>query len=47
LARLGCKVGFIGKVANDREGKMQLDSFKAESVDVSGITEMTMAEAVQ
>jgi len=41
LARLGCKVGFIGKVANDREGKMQLDSFKAESVDVSGITEMT------
>ena len=41
LARLGCKVGFIGKVANDREGKMQLDCFKAEGVDVSGIVEMT------
>jgi len=41
LARLGCKVGFIGKVANDREGKMQLDSFKAEGVDTSGIVEVT------
>jgi ribokinase len=41
LARLGCKVGFIGKVANDREGKMQLDCFKVEGVDVSGIVEMT------
>ena len=41
LARLGCKVGFIGKVANDREGKMQLDCFKAEGVDTSGIVEMT------
>ena len=39
LARLGCKVGFIGKVANDREGKIQLDSFKAEGVDTSGIVE--------
>jgi ribokinase len=41
LARLGCKVGFIGKVANDREGKMQLDCFKAEGVDTSGIVETT------
>jgi ribokinase len=41
LARLGCKVGFIGKVANDREGKMQLDSFKDEGVDTSGIVEAT------
>ena len=41
LARLGCKVGFIGKVANDREGKMQLECFKAEGVDTSGIVEMT------
>ena len=40
LARLGCKVGFIGKVANDREGKMQLDCFKAEGVDTSGIVEV-------
>ncbi len=39
LARLGCKVGFIGKVANDREGKMQLDCLKGEGVDTSGIAE--------
>jgi len=39
LARLGCKVGFIGKVANDREGKMQLDCFKTEGVDTNGIAE--------
>jgi ribokinase len=38
LARLGCKVGFIGKVASDHEGKLQLDCFKAEGVDTEGIT---------
>jgi ribokinase len=37
LARLGCKTGFIGKVAEDREGKMQLDAFKAEGVNTDGI----------
>ena len=37
LARLGCKVGFIGKVASDREGKMQIDCFKKEGVDTSGV----------
>jgi ribokinase len=37
LARLGCKTGFIGKVANDREGKMQIDCFSSEGVDTSGI----------
>ena len=37
LARLGCKVGFIGKVASDREGKLQLDCFSAEGVDTNGI----------
>ena len=37
LARLGCKVGFIGKVANDREGKLQLDCFSMEGVDTNGI----------
>ncbi|MCW3995487.1 MAG: carbohydrate kinase family protein [Candidatus Bathyarchaeota archaeon] len=37
LARLGCKVGFIGKVADDREGKMQIDCFRAEGVDTDGI----------
>ena len=38
LARLGCRVGFIGKVARDREGKMLVDGFQRERVDVSGIT---------
>jgi len=38
LARLGCKVGFIGKVAEDREGKMLLKDFHAEGVDTSGVT---------
>jgi ribokinase len=38
LVRLGCKVGFIGKVADDREGKLQLDSFKTEGVNTDGIT---------
>jgi len=37
LARLGCKVGFIGKVANDREGKMLVEDFRREGVDTSGI----------
>jgi ribokinase len=37
LARLGCKVGFIGKVANDREGNLQIDCFKTEGVDIHGI----------
>jgi len=37
LARLGCKVGFVGKVANDREGEMLLEDFRRESVDTNGI----------
>lgn len=37
LARLGIKVGFIGKVADDHEGKLQIDCFNSESVDVNGI----------
>ena len=40
LARLGCKVGFIGKVASDREGKLQIDCFKTEGVDTNGIIEV-------
>jgi len=38
LARLGCKVGFIGKVADDREGEMLLEDFRREGVDINGIT---------
>jgi ribokinase len=45
LARLGCKVGFIGKVANDREGKMQIDCFKTEGVDTSGIIVATKGKS--
>ncbi|MEM2970953.1 MAG: carbohydrate kinase family protein [Candidatus Bathyarchaeia archaeon] len=37
LARLGCKVGFIGKVAGDREGKMIIEDFQREGVDTNGI----------
>jgi ribokinase len=37
LARLGCKVGFIGKVAMDREGKMLIEDFRREGVDTKGI----------
>ena len=37
LARLGCKVGFIGKVANDPEGKLLIDCFKTEGVDTNGV----------
>ena len=37
LARLGCKVGFIGKVADDREGKMLVKDFCIEGVDTKGI----------
>jgi len=37
LARLGCKTGFIGKVADDREGRMLIEDFKREGVDASGI----------
>jgi ribokinase len=38
LARLGLKTGYIGKVANDSEGRLLLKDFKRENVDTSGIT---------
>ncbi len=37
LARLGCKVGFIGKVANDKEGRMLIEDFRREGVNTRGI----------
>jgi ribokinase len=37
LARLGCNVGFIGKVADDREGKMLVEDFCREGVDIKGV----------
>ena len=38
LARLELKIGFIGKVASDREGTFLLNDFREEGVDVNGIT---------
>ena len=37
LARLGLKVGFIGKVAENREGRLLLKDFEDEEVDTNGI----------
>jgi ribokinase len=37
LARLGCKVSFIGKVGADEEGRMLLESFREEGVDTTMI----------
>ena len=37
LARLGLSVGFIGKIAEDREGKLLLKDFEDEQVDTHGI----------
>ena len=37
LARLNCKVGFVGKVGEDREGAMQVDGFRREGVDTEGL----------
>jgi len=38
LARLGLRVGYIGKVADDNEGKFLLSDFKKEKVDIGGVT---------
>jgi len=38
LAKLGVKTGYIGKVANDREGQILLDDFKNVGVNTNGIT---------
>jgi ribokinase len=37
LARLGCSVGFIGKVGCDKEGDLLLAVFCEEGVDTSGV----------
>ena len=37
LARLGLKTGYIGKVTEDREGELLLNSFKQQNVDTDGI----------
>jgi len=37
LARLGIRTGFIGKVAGDHEGKLLLDDFRREGVNIGGV----------
>ncbi|MEQ9714680.1 MAG: carbohydrate kinase family protein [Candidatus Asgardarchaeia archaeon] len=37
LARLGVDTGFVGKVGNDENGKLLLEEFKKENVDVSRV----------
>lgn len=37
LSKLGLKTGFIGKVAKDREGELQLNEFDKWNVDTTGI----------
>jgi ribokinase len=37
LARLGCRTGFIGKVADDKEGQLLTRHFQEEGVDANGI----------
>jgi ribokinase len=37
LARLGCKVGFIGKVGCDREGDLLIQDFFREGVNTAGV----------
>jgi ribokinase len=37
LARLGASVGFVGKVADDHEGQLQIDCFQKEGVNTDGI----------
>jgi ribokinase len=38
LARLGVKTGYIGRVAQGKDGKFLLDAFRQENVDTNGIT---------
>lgn len=37
LAKLGVKTGYVGKVANDREGKILLEDFRKVGVNTDGI----------
>ena len=37
LARLELKTGYIGKIAEDREGELLVNDFRKENVDTSGI----------
>jgi ribokinase len=45
LARLGCKVGFIGKVGYDREGDLLIQDFHTEGVDTAGTIRTEQGES--
>ncbi len=45
LARLDFKVGFVGKVGGDREGKMLTDGFRKEGVNTGGIVVAKFGES--
>jgi ribokinase len=45
LARLGCRVGFIGKVGGDPEAEMLLKDFRKEGVDAAGVVEAKFGES--
>jgi sugar/nucleoside kinase (ribokinase family) len=47
LARLGCKVGFIGKIACDRKGSLLLEGFQREGVDIDGVIRVGQGESGQ
>jgi ribokinase len=45
LARLGCKVGFIGKVGCDREGDLLLKDFCKEGVNTDSVVRAAQGES--
>jgi ribokinase len=47
LARLGCKVGFVGKIADDKEGALLLRDFRKECVNTAGIISAKKGESGQ
>ncbi|NLB90554.1 MAG: 5-dehydro-2-deoxygluconokinase, partial [Clostridiales bacterium] len=46
MARLGCNVGFFGKVSDDRFGDFVEDFFKTEGIDTRHITRTTKGESL-
>jgi len=45
LARLDIRTGFIGKVSRDHEGKLLLDGFRREGVDIGGVVIAKMGQS--
>ncbi len=45
LARLGIGTGFIGKVSRDHEGKLLLDDFRRERVNIGGVVVAKMGRS--